>query len=83
MDEKYKNRKLRYRVNTTLAVARLKDHFLDLMANYENDELIKKLEDEFIRYVEPIREDRSYERDTNKYRKRLKPKHINNRKSIF
>ena len=83
LDKRYRHRKHRYKVNTRLAVGRLKDHFLELMCVYDTRMLLQKLERELMKYAEPERSGRSYARNTEKWRRRLKPKFIRNRKPVL
>jgi hypothetical protein len=64
-------------------VYRLKDHFLELMCVYDASVLLEKLERQLMKYAEPERSGRSYERNTEKWRRRLKPKFIRNRKPVL
>ncbi len=84
INEKTKENKYRYKVNNNLSYGFLKDRVVSLFfSNIEMEETIKELKNLFKKHLVPIRPDRSNLRDTDKYRKRLKPKVTKNLRDAF
>jgi len=79
-----KKRKYNYKINTNLSYGLLKNRILELFlseTSMENTvEQIKKL---FLEHQVPIRPNRSLERNSGKYRSRIKPKVTKNQKDVL
>lgn len=78
------NKKYEYKVNTNLSIGLIKERIVDLFIK-ENDaaKILKELENLFTKTLIPIRPNRSYERNTNKYRTRKKPIIVKNFKDVL
>jgi hypothetical protein len=77
-------KKYNYKVNTNLSYGFLKNRILDLFFN--RDAMDKSLEELKVLYKEnliPIRPKRSFERNSGKYRSRIKPKITKNQKDAL
>lgn len=84
INENTKGNKYKYKVNNNLSYGFLKDRVVSLFfSNAEMDETITELKNLFKKHLVPIRPDRSNLRDTDKYRKRLKPKVTKNLRDAF
>ena len=69
------DKKYEYKVNTNLSIGFIKTRIIDLfLKESDEEETLKELEGLFLKTLIPIRPNRSYERNPNKYRKRVKPK---------
>jgi Transposase DDE domain len=69
------DKKYEYKVNTNLSIGFIKTRIIDLFLKESDEEdTLKELEGLFLKTLIPIRPNRSYERNPNKYRKRVKPK---------
>jgi hypothetical protein len=78
------DKKYEYKVNTNLSIGFIKTKLIELFLQESNTEnVLIELEKLFIKYVIPIRPNRSFERDTLKYRKRKKPPITKNFKQAF
>ena len=76
--------KYQYKVNSNLSYGFLKDRIILLFfSNKEMDEIVSELKALFKKHTIPIRPNRRFERDTDKYRKRGKPKLLKNYKNTF
>ena len=68
-----KDKKHEYKVNTNLSIGFIKSKLIEFFLQESNTEdVLIELEKLFIKNVIPIRPNRSFERDTLKYRKRKK-----------
>lgn len=77
-------KKYEYKVNTNLSIGFIKERIIDLFLKNNNAEnILKELENLFIKTLIPIRPNRSYERNTVKYRTRKKPIIVKNFKSAL
>lgn len=81
IQEKTKNRKLRYKVNTNLSYGFLKDRVISLLTN--DGDMEEELKDLFRKHLIPIRPDRNFERTKEKFRRRAKPKVTKNQKDTI
>ncbi|MEO6303049.1 MAG: IS4 family transposase [Bacteroidia bacterium] len=78
------NKKYEYKINTNLSIGFLKTKLISLFLEENNtEELLKELEKLFTKNLIPIRPNRSFDRDTLKYRKRKKPPITKNFKLAF
>lgn len=76
--------KYQYKVNTNLSYGFLKDRVIELFLSDKDMSIITtELRKLFKRNTIPIRPNRKYPRDTNKYRKRTKPKLLKNNKDAI
>ena len=79
-----KNKKYEYKVNTNLSLGFIKTRLVELFLDENNtNDILIELEKLFIKNTIPIRPNRSFERDTLKYRKRKKPPITKNFKEAF
>lgn len=79
-----KSSKYRYKVNTSLSYGFLKDRIIELfLSDREMSLIIKELRQLFKRHTIPIRPNRKFDRDVDKYRKRTKPKVLKNNRQAF
>ena len=76
--------KYQYKVNSNLSYGFLKDRIILLFfSDKEMDEIVSELKALFKKHTIPIRPNRRFERDTDKYRKRGKPKLLKNNTNTF
>ena len=81
IQEKTKDRKLSYKVNSNLSYGFLKDRIITLLQGDEDmEDELKKL---FKAHLIPIRPNRSNTRNTEKFRRRKKPKVTKNQKDTL
>lgn len=81
LESESKNYKYQYKVNTNLSYGFLKNRIIELFfSDKEMSIIITELRTLFKKHTIPIRPNRRYERDVNKYRKRTKPKVLKNNK---
>jgi len=77
-------RKYDYKINTNLSYGFLKNRVLELFFNQEPmDKTVEKLKALFLEHQIPIRPNRSYTRNSGKYRTRIKPRVAKNQKDSF
>jgi len=82
--EEFTENKYQYKVNSNLSYGFLKDRIITLFfSNKEMEIIVSELKELFKKYTIPIRPNRKYERDTDKYRKRGKPKVLKNIKDAI
>lgn len=78
------NKKYEYKINTNLSIGFIKTRLIELFLEENNTvDILIELEKLFIKNVIPIRPNRSFKRDTLKYRKRKKPPVTKNFKQSF
>lgn len=78
------DKKYEYKVNTNLSIGFIKERIVDLFLKENNTEnILKGLENLFTKVLIPIRPNRSYERNTQKYRTRKKPIIVKNYKNVL
>lgn len=76
--------KYQYKVNTNLSYGFLKNKVIELFLSDKDMPIItEELRTLFKRHTIPIRPDRKYDRDVDKYRKRAKPKVLKNNKNAI
>ena len=77
-------KKYQYKVNNNLSYGFLKDRIITLFfSNKEMEVIVSELKKLFKKHTIPIRPNRKYERNTDKYRKRDKPKVLKNIKDAI
>lgn len=77
-------KKYEYKINTNLSIGFIKTRLIELFLQESNTEdVLTELEKLFVKNLIPIRPDRSFKRDTLKYRKRKKPPITKNFKQAF
>lgn len=83
-NEKYLNRKYEYRINSSLSLCFIRNKLVELFTNKkENEELMQELKKLFVVNVIPVRPNRTFIRDPDKYRTRTKPKQFKNRRCVL
>ena len=81
LQEQKGTKKYQYKVNTSLSYGFMKDRILSLfLCRKDMTEIMKELKSLFRDHLIPIRPDRSYKRDTERFR-RVKPKVTKNHKN--
>jgi len=84
INEKTKGNKYKYKVNNNLSYGFLKDRVVTLFfSKNDMEDTITELKFLFKKHLVPVRPNRSNSRDTDKYRKRLKPKVTKNLRDAF
>lgn len=79
--EGQRENKFQYKVNTNLSYGFLKNRIISLFFSDKDMAIVtSELKELFKKHTVPIRPDRKYERDVDKYRKRTKPKVLKNRR---
>ena len=81
---KYKNRKYEYKINSSLSLCNIRIKLIELStSNKENEAIMQDLKTLFVLNVIPVRPNRSFIRNPDKYRKRIKPKQFKNRRTVL
>jgi len=81
---KYKNRKYEYKINSSLSLCNIRIKLIELFtSNKENEAIMQDLKTLFVLNVIPVRPNRSFIRNPDKYRKRIKPKQFKNRRTVL
>ncbi len=84
IEEKNKSTKLDYKINTNVSYGILKDRIVELFfSNDTMENITNQIKNLFKIELIPIRPNRTYERNTNKYRVRYKPKTTKNQKDAI
>jgi hypothetical protein len=84
IDEKYSHRKYEYKVNSSMSLTLIRAKILELFSKKKDStETLEELKTLFVKNVIPIRPNRKFERNPNKYRQRLKPKQFPNKRLIL
>jgi hypothetical protein len=84
IDEQMQGNMYKYKVNTNLSYGFLKNRIVTLFfSNNDMDKTIEELKSLFKKNLVPIRPDRTFARDTGKFRKRLKPKVTKNQRDAI
>lgn len=84
ISRKESNKKYEYKINTNLSIGFIKTRLIELFLKESNTgDILTELEKLFIKNLIPIRPERSFSRDTLKYRKRKKPPITKNFKQAF
>jgi hypothetical protein len=79
--EKYRNRAYEYKINASLSLCFIRNKLIELFTSKRKEkEIMEELTKLFVTNVIPIRPDRSFKRNVDKYRQRTKPKQFHNRK---
>jgi hypothetical protein len=79
-----KNRRLEYKVNNNLSYGLLKNRVLELFLEEESmEKAVMELKTLFKKHLIPIRPNRSFGRESGKYRSRMKPKITKNQKDTI
>ena len=82
--EEFTENKYQYKVNNNLSYGFLKDRIITLFfSDIEMEIIVSELKKLFKKHTIPIRPNRKYERNTDKYRKRDKPKVLKNIKDAI
>jgi hypothetical protein len=82
--EQENNTKYKYKINTNLSYGFLKNRIIDLLrSDMDIDDVNQELKNLFKRHLIPIRPDRSNTRNTEKYRRRKKPKVTRNQRDTL
>lgn len=82
--KKYKHRKYEYKTNTTSSLSIIRENLIALMlSKKDKNEKLIELQEFFILNVIPIRPNRTFERNTNKYMNKTKPKQFCNKRQTF
>ena len=81
-DEKYQDRKYEYKINSSLSLCFIRTTLVDLFTSKKgNENILVELKKLFVENVIPIRPNRTFERDHDKYRQRTRPKQFKNRRT--
>lgn len=84
INEKCAKRKYEYKVNSTLSLGFIRERLMKIfLSKKEPEQQILELKELFVQHLIPIRNDRNFERNVNKYRQRTKPKQFRNRKQFL
>ena len=78
--EKYQHRAYGYKVNASLSLCFIRDRPIQLFSNRPNESTMEEMTQLFVKNVVPLRPNRNFERKTDKYRQRTKPKQFKNRR---
>ena len=82
-NKKYNKRKYEYKINTSVSLGFLKYRILDLFIKKGAKITLEELEKILIEQVVPIRRNRKFKREPDKYRARSKPPMFKNRKGLI
>jgi len=83
-NEKYQNRKYEYKINSSLSLCNIRIKLVELFTSKkENEVIMQELKTLFVLNVVPVRPNRTFIRDPDKYRTRTKPKQFNNRRCVL
>ncbi len=82
---KYADRKLVYKVNQSISLGFIRAKLIELFVLGQKDSelLLRELKQLFVLNVIPIRPNRKYKREPDKYRQRTKPKQFRNRRLLL
>ena len=84
ISQQISNKKYEYKINANLSIGFIKTKLIELFLEESNtDGILTELEKLFVKNLIPIRPNRSFKRDTLKYRKRKKPPITKNFKQAF
>jgi flagellar biosynthesis component FlhA len=83
LKERYGHRKWEYKVNLATAIGHLKKNIDALFTAQETKQILQELKESFLRHVEPIRPNRKYPRQKDKYLHRKKPILMKNRRNVL
>ena len=80
--KKYKDRKYEYKINSSLSLCFIRQRILDIFKDKMNtNEKLEELKTLFVLNVIPVRPNRTFVREPDKFRQRTKPKQFNNRRT--
>jgi hypothetical protein len=77
-----RNRKLKYKINTSVSLGLMKYRIIDIFRNHKPEKALRLLKKELVMHLVPVKPRRCFPRNTAKYRKRLKPRMFSNRKNV-
>lgn len=81
-DEKYQHRKLEYKINSSLSLCFIRTKLVSLFTSKRgNENILDELKKLFVENVIPVRPNRTFERDVNKYQHRTTPMQFTNRRT--
>ncbi|WAC42142.1 IS4 family transposase [Pedobacter sp. SL55] len=78
--KKYEHRTYEYRINASLSLCFIRNRLIELFSSKTGKEAMDELEQLFVKNVVPLRPNRNFDRKTDKYRQRTKPKQFKNRR---
>lgn len=79
-----KNKKYEYKINTALSYGILRNNIISIFLDpKESENMVDELKKIFKKYLIPVRPHRKFERNTEKYKRALKPKITKNQKDAF
>lgn len=83
LNNRYGHRKHKYQVNLATAIGHLKKSVVELFILKDTQEILFELKEAFLKHVEPVRPNRKYAREKDKYLRRKKPILIKNRRNVL
>lgn len=84
IEEQNLKRKYEYKINTNLSYGILKNQILEIFFSEDSmEKAVEKIKKLFLEHQVPIRPNRSFKRNSGKYRSRLKPKITKNQKDAI
>ena len=78
--KKYEHRTYEYKVNASLSLCFIRNKLVELFTSKTGKEAMGELTQLFVKNVVPIKPNRNFDRKTDKYRQRTKPKQFKNRR---
>lgn len=83
LKNRYGHRKLAYKINLATAIGHLKKNVVALFTSKVPEQVLLELRENFLQHVEPVRPNRKYPRQKDKYRHRKTPILMKNRKNVL
>ncbi|NDK57741.1 IS4 family transposase [Pontibacter fetidus] len=83
LNTRYGHRKLVYKINLATAIGHLKKNVVALFTSNTSQQVLLELKENFLQHVEPVRPNRKYPRQKDKYRHRKTPILMKNRKNVL
>lgn len=83
LKERYGHRKFEYKINLATAIGHLKKNVVDLFTSNQPKQILEQLKESFLQNVEPIRPNRKFPRQKDKYRHRKTPIMLKNRRNVL
>jgi hypothetical protein len=84
LEKETAGKKYQYKVNTNLSYGFLKNRIISIFfSNKDTGTMVAELKELFKKHTVPIRPNRTFERNMQKYKKREKPKLLKNRKNAL
>lgn len=80
---KKNNTKYKYKINKSLAYGVLKNRIIELLVKPDKSKIMEELKELYLKNIIPIRPNRTVNRNTDKYRRRNKPKVVKNHKDSY